>query len=77
MTDQIWVREEIESPCVKICMIHPDTRMCVGCNRTPDEIASWSRMSPEMRLAIMDDLPSRANEAPKRRGGRAARLKRA
>ncbi|SFI74536.1 DUF1289 domain-containing protein [Celeribacter neptunius] len=75
-TDEIWKRDEVESPCSKICQIHPETRLCLGCARSIDEIASWSRMSPEERRAIMAELPSREPAPNKRRGGRAARLKR-
>ena len=72
----VWKRNEIESPCVQICVIHPETRLCTGCARSIDEIGGWSRMSPEERRAIMDELPKR-DAAPKgRRGGRAARLRR-
>lgn len=73
MSDAVWRRDEPESPCVQICAIHPETRRCVGCHRTMEEIAGWARMTPEMRRAIMDELPTRAAEAPKRRGGRQAR----
>ena len=71
MTDEIWKRQEVESPCVKICIIHPEARLCTGCLRSMDEIAGWSRMTPQERRAIMDELPARASELKKRRGGRA------
>ncbi len=74
MTDEIWKRAEIESPCVKICVIHPEARLCVGCYRSIEEIGGWSRLTPEARSAIMADLPARAGKLTKRRGGRAARL---
>lgn len=75
MTDPVWSRDEIESPCVKLCVVHPETRRCMGCHRTIDEIAGWSRMTPEARRAVMAELPARAAlAAPKRRGGRAGRL---
>ena len=73
-SDAIWARAEIESPCIKICVIHPAERLCTGCLRTIDEIAVWSRLSPAERRAVMADLPSRAARFGKRRGGRAARL---
>lgn len=76
MTDNIWKRDEIESPCTKICQIHPDTRLCLGCARSIDEIGRWSSMSAEERRAIMAELPNRSPAPTKRRGGRAARLKR-
>ncbi len=75
-SDDIWRRAEIESPCVKICVIHPESRLCVGCMRTIDEISAWSRMTTEDRRAIMAALPDRAGQLQKRRGGRSARLAR-
>lgn len=76
MSDQIWKRQEIQSPCVQICVVHPEERICTGCYRTIDEITRWSKMTPEDRTRIMEDLPSRAPLLAKRRGGRAARLNR-
>lgn len=76
MKDDIWSRDEIESPCVKICVVHPEARLCTGCLRTIDEIGAWSKMTPELRRDIMADLPNRRGQLAKRRGGRAARLKR-
>lgn len=78
MTDPTWTRAEIESPCIKLCVVHPATRRCAGCHRTIDEIAAWSRMPPEDRRVVMAQLPARAEEdLPVRKGGRAARLRRA
>jgi predicted Fe-S protein YdhL (DUF1289 family) len=76
MNTPLWKRDEIESPCVQICIVHPETRICTGCYRTIDEITDWSRMTPEARRNIMDNLPARADQLKVRRGGRAARLKR-
>ena len=74
MTEDIWKRAEIESPCIKLCVIHPDSRTCVGCFRTIDEISAWSRLSVEQRQVITAALPARAGQLTKRRGGRQARL---
>lgn len=72
--DEVWRRDEIESPCVKICLIHPHVDLCMGCHRTRHEIASWSRMTPDQRRAVMAELPGRAAQAPKPpRRGRAGR----
>jgi predicted Fe-S protein YdhL (DUF1289 family) len=76
MANGVWTRNEIDSPCIQICVVHPETRLCTGCNRSIDEIAAWSKMTPEVRRAIMEDLPSRQSAPTGRRGGRAARLKR-
>ncbi|MBT4568250.1 MAG: DUF1289 domain-containing protein [Paracoccaceae bacterium] len=76
MSDQIWQRDEIASPCIKICIVHPDARICTGCYRSIEEIGTWSKMSHEDRAAIMQELPDRAASLKKRRGGRAARITR-
>lgn len=77
MSDEVWRREAIESPCVKVCVVHPETGLCLGCHRTVEEIAAWSGMTPDARAAVMAALPARASLAkPRRRGGRAARLER-
>ena len=73
-SDNIWKRDEIESPCIKICTIHPATRTCAGCLRTIDEIGAWSRMTPEARREVMAQLEDRKAKLTKRRGGRAGRM---
>lgn len=76
MSDDIWRRDEVESPCIKVCVIHPEARLCTGCLRSIEEITVWSRLSVDARRAVLDDLPSRQGQITKRRGGRAARLNR-
>jgi uncharacterized protein len=56
MSDDIWKRAEIESPCIKVCVIHPEARICAGCLRSIEEIGGWSRMTPEDRRRIMDRI---------------------
>ncbi|SMX34422.1 DUF1289 domain-containing protein [Actibacterium lipolyticum] len=73
--DTIWTRDEIQSPCVRICVIHPQERLCTGCLRSIDEITQWSRMDNAQRAEVMEDLPARAPRLKQRRGGRAARVK--
>ncbi|MGB1035399.1 MAG: DUF1289 domain-containing protein [Primorskyibacter sp.] len=75
-SDAVWNRNEIESPCVKICVIHPQARLCTGCLRSIDEITAWGRMTPQARRAVIKDLPDRTSLITKRRGGRNARLAR-
>lgn len=74
-TDDIWRRDEVDSPCIKICTIHPVERLCIGCYRTIEEITVWSRLSPDARGAIMAELEARAPRLRQRRGGRAARVR--
>jgi len=72
--DPVWVRDEIDSPCTQICVIHPKVGICAGCYRSLQEIADWSRMTPDLRRQLMAELPERAGLLKKRRGGRGARL---
>lgn len=74
MSDDIWQRDEVHSPCVKVCIVHPAERLCTGCLRTIDEIGAWSRMTNEARAALLEELPSRAGRLKQRRGGRKARI---
>lgn len=74
MTDEVWRRAEIESPCIKVCIVHPETRHCLGCFRTIDEIKDWSGLPPGERARILADLPDRKERLkPTRRGGRSRR----
>jgi predicted Fe-S protein YdhL (DUF1289 family) len=74
--DDLWKRDEVQSPCVKLCVVHPEERICVGCLRSMEEIATWSRLTPAERQRIMADLPARAPRLARRRGGRMGRLDR-
>ncbi|PJE33857.1 DUF1289 domain-containing protein [Pseudooceanicola lipolyticus] len=76
MSKDIWKREEVESPCRQICVLHPVERICAGCYRSLEEIARWSKMSAAERAEIIAALPDRAPRLSRRRGGRAARLSR-
>jgi predicted Fe-S protein YdhL (DUF1289 family) len=49
----------IETPCLKICVLEPGSKLCRGCGRTIDEIAGWGAMSGSERRRIMALLPDR------------------
>lgn len=49
----------MDTPCTKICTLDARTGLCMGCGRTVDEIAAWSRMSDGERRRIMDELRAR------------------
>ncbi|MBB4103478.1 DUF1289 domain-containing protein [Allorhizobium borbori] len=49
----------METPCTRICQIEPGTGWCIGCGRTLQEIAGWSRFSNGERRQIMASLPDR------------------
>jgi predicted Fe-S protein YdhL (DUF1289 family) len=43
----------IETPCTKICTLHPTLRICIGCGRDVGEIARWSQLSASERVSVM------------------------
>lgn len=47
------------TPCIKICVIDPVSKLCEGCGRTLAEIAQWGRLSEAERMAVMAVLPKR------------------
>jgi predicted Fe-S protein YdhL (DUF1289 family) len=51
------------SPCVRVCILDPESGLCEGCGRTRDEIGCWFRYSEEERLRIMAELPERMRKA--------------
>jgi len=52
-------QQVIESPCISICELDPQTGFCIGCLRTREEIALWGRADTAMRLEILENLRER------------------
>jgi uncharacterized protein len=52
-------KANIDSPCNKVCVVHPTLGLCMGCGRLLDEIARWSDFAPAERARIMAQLPPR------------------
>jgi predicted Fe-S protein YdhL (DUF1289 family) len=49
----------IKTPCVKVCVVDPESGLCLGCFRTLPEVAAWAGYSDAERDAILAELPSR------------------
>ena len=67
----------IETPCIKICVLDPDTGFCIGCGRTRMEIGGWLAMAAAERHSIIEALAERVATLTlrkRRRGGRQGRL---
>jgi uncharacterized protein len=41
----------VESPCIKVCVLDANS-VCLGCGRSLEEIASWSRLSADEQREI-------------------------
>ncbi|MGC6530332.1 MAG: DUF1289 domain-containing protein [Candidatus Puniceispirillaceae bacterium] len=48
--------EQLASPCISICQIHPETGHCSGCYRTREEIAKWRSLAPADQAALLKEL---------------------
>lgn len=55
----------MKSPCVKICMMDPEDRYCLGCQRTLQEVTRWTQMTDAERDAVIAALPARRLELAK------------
>jgi len=42
-----------------VCTVDGASGLCLGCLRTLQEIATWSRMTDEARAAVMSELDGR------------------
>ena len=51
--------EQVIDPCIQICTIDPDSGLCIGCSRTPEEIDNWFLMTPEEKIELVKKLKNR------------------
>ena len=49
----------VASPCVSLCALDEDD-LCVGCQRSADEIRRWGLMSNDERRAVLQRCGERA-----------------
>lgn len=57
----------VPSPCNSVCRMDPASGWCMGCARSLDEIAAWSRTSDDGKRVVWAQLPAR-REALRQRG---------
>jgi predicted Fe-S protein YdhL (DUF1289 family) len=48
----------IKSPCNNICKLN-NKNICIGCKRSLDEIASWSKLTDVDKLKILEEIKNR------------------
>ena len=76
MTRKAWKRDEPDSPCLQVCVIHPTAGICIGCHRTAEEVRRWAQFTPDQRQELLLELPGRDRLLKTRRGGRKKRVAR-
>ena len=62
MAPQAAQGKHVPSPCQSVCVMHPVTGWCEGCMRTIGEIAEWSRLDADGKLAVWAQLPERLHQ---------------
>jgi predicted Fe-S protein YdhL (DUF1289 family) len=49
----------VPSPCINVCQLDPATGFCLGCRRTIEEIAAWSRLDDRAKREVWAQLAQR------------------
>lgn len=46
-------KDDVASPCARICTLDPGRELCIGCGRTRAEIADWTRLSVDEKRRVL------------------------
>jgi len=49
-----------ESPCINLCLL--ENGVCISCNRSREQISSWTNLTSEQRREIMESLAVKRND---------------
>ena len=52
------VSDKVSSPCVSVCALD-ENDVCIGCQRTGDEILRWTSMTNEQRREVLVKVAER------------------
>jgi len=55
--ERVKSTSKVISPCIKICTLQ--NGFCIGCGRTTQEIAEWTKASDKRKREILERLPDR------------------
>ncbi|MEQ8736819.1 MAG: DUF1289 domain-containing protein [Rhodospirillaceae bacterium] len=55
------------SPCIGVCTIDRETKMCIGCLRTLSEIGAWRTMTLDQKRDVVAACKIRAEDAQNNR----------
>lgn len=54
--------QTIDSPCKKVCTLHPQMPICTGCGRNLSEIERWPSLSSAERIELMATVHKRLED---------------
>ena len=52
----------VVSPCAGVCVLHTESKLCLGCYRTIAEISHWQNMSATEQHRVMAKIAVRRAE---------------
>jgi len=52
------IRDRVRSPCVSVCALD-ESDICIGCQRTGDEILRWISMTDDERREVLQKVAER------------------
>ncbi|WP_372965575.1 DUF1289 domain-containing protein [Marinobacter sp.] len=55
------VRDKVRSPCVSVCALDAND-ICIGCQRSGDEILRWSTMTEDERREVLKNVAEREKQ---------------
>lgn len=48
--------DQVPSPCINVCQLNEAGTHCIGCHRSVEEIANWSKYSNAQKHAVLDRI---------------------
>lgn len=61
MTPPELREKPVKSPCVSLCALDIND-ICMGCQRTGDEISRWGAMTNQQRREVLEQIEPRARQ---------------
>jgi predicted Fe-S protein YdhL (DUF1289 family) len=46
----------VPSPCISVCQLDPESRRCLGCSRSIEQIEAWIMLDDRERMAVWVQL---------------------
>jgi predicted Fe-S protein YdhL (DUF1289 family) len=55
--------DSVPSPCIAVCQLDSRTDLCIGCQRSVDEIREWPIMTAEEKRATLARIEERKRQS--------------
>jgi len=57
---ELNIIEQVQSPCIGVCVVDETTHLCQGCFRTLGEIQGWSNLDNAQKKTVTEVANQRA-----------------